>query len=55
VSVDDVDELLKTVPGYGGEVLANTNIGAACFIRDPDGQLVEILPMTYRTSLDGER
>jgi catechol 2,3-dioxygenase-like lactoylglutathione lyase family enzyme len=52
VSVDDVDDLLERVAGYGGEVLVDTNIGAACFVRDPDGQLVEILPMAYRRSLD---
>ena len=52
VSVDDVDGLLVRVPEYGGEVLADTNIGFGVFIRDPDGQLVEILPMSYRRALD---
>ena len=52
VSVDDVDGLLARVPDYGGEVLADTNIGFGVFIRDPDGQLVEILPMSYRRALD---
>ena len=32
-------------------VLADTNIGAAIFIRDPDGQLLELLPMSYREQL----
>jgi catechol 2,3-dioxygenase-like lactoylglutathione lyase family enzyme len=53
LSVEDVDGLLGRVAEYGGEVLAGTNIGTACFVRDPDGQLVEILPMSYRRSLDG--
>jgi hypothetical protein len=36
---------------YGGEVVASSHIGAAVFVRDPDGQLVELLPMTYRHHL----
>jgi catechol 2,3-dioxygenase-like lactoylglutathione lyase family enzyme len=51
VSVDDVDEFLGRVEEYGGAVLADTNIGNGCFVTDPDGQLVEILPMSYRRSL----
>jgi catechol 2,3-dioxygenase-like lactoylglutathione lyase family enzyme len=51
VSVDDVDAVLARVPDYGGEVLPDTNIGAGVFVRDPDGQLVELLPMSYRTRL----
>jgi lactoylglutathione lyase len=53
LSVDDVDGVLARVPDFGGEVLDATNIGVAVFIRDPDGQLLEILPMSYRRSLDG--
>jgi lactoylglutathione lyase len=52
VSVDDVDAVCAQVAEYGGEVLADTNIGAGIFIRDPDGQLLELLPMTYRERLD---
>ena len=48
VSVDDVAATCARVPEYGGEVLAHTDIGAAIFIRDPDGQLIELLPMSYR-------
>jgi hypothetical protein len=33
-------------------VVAGSNIGAAAFIRDPDGQLVELLPMAYRRQFD---
>jgi catechol 2,3-dioxygenase-like lactoylglutathione lyase family enzyme len=53
VSVDDVDAVLARVPDYGGEVLAATNIGNGVFVRDPDGQLIEVLPMSYRDHLDG--
>jgi len=52
LSVDDVPAVLARVPELGGEVLADTDIGAGVFIRDPDGQLVEVLPMSYRRTLD---
>jgi catechol 2,3-dioxygenase-like lactoylglutathione lyase family enzyme len=52
LSVDDLDATLARVPEFGGEVVAGTNIGVAAFIRDPDGQLVELLPMTYRRQFD---
>jgi catechol 2,3-dioxygenase-like lactoylglutathione lyase family enzyme len=48
LSVDDLDAMIALVPDYGGEVLDDTNIGLGCFVRDPDGQLVELLPMSYR-------
>lgn len=44
LTVDDLDGVLARVPAYGGEVLADTDVGAAVTIRDPDGQLVELLP-----------
>ncbi len=54
LSVDDLDAVLARVEDYGGEVLADTNIGAGVFIRDPDGQLIELLPMAYRRHLEAE-
>ena len=51
LSVDDIPGVCARVPEYGGQVIASTDIGAAVFIRDPDGQLVELLPMAYRTHL----
>jgi catechol 2,3-dioxygenase-like lactoylglutathione lyase family enzyme len=53
LSVDDIDATLAQVPSYGGEVLADTHIGFGVFIRDSEGQLVELLPMSYRRHLDG--
>ena len=53
LSVEDLDGVLARVADYGGEVLADSNIGAGVFIKDPDGQLVELLPMAYRRRLDG--
>ena len=52
VSVDDVGAVCGRVAGYGGEVLSDTNIGVGIFVRDPDGQLIELLPMSYREHLD---
>jgi catechol 2,3-dioxygenase-like lactoylglutathione lyase family enzyme len=51
LSVDDLDGVLLRVPEFGGEVLSDTNIGLGVFVRDPDGQLVELLPMSYRDRL----
>jgi catechol 2,3-dioxygenase-like lactoylglutathione lyase family enzyme len=43
----DVAEVRARVADYGGEVLTDTDVGAGLFIRDPDGQLVELLPLEY--------
>ncbi len=43
LGVDDLDAALAAVEAHGGEVLADTNIGVAVFVRDPDGQLIELL------------
>lgn len=52
ISVDNVAATAARVADLGGAVLADTDIGAAVFVRDPDGQLVELLPMSYRRSID---
>ena len=51
-SVDDVHATAARAAELGGEVLAETDVGAAIFVRDPDGQLIELLPMAYRRSVD---
>lgn len=51
VSVDDIDATAQRAIEYGGELIESTNIGAALMIRDPDHQLIELLPMGYRDSL----
>lgn len=51
VSVDDIAATCAQVAALGGEVLADTDLsGMAVMIHDPDGQLIELLPMTYRQS-----
>jgi lactoylglutathione lyase len=47
ISVDDIDTTCAQVVEYGGSVLDDTNIGAGVFVRDPDGQLIELLTMAY--------
>jgi catechol 2,3-dioxygenase-like lactoylglutathione lyase family enzyme len=43
LSVDSLDDALTAVEAHGGEVLTDTNIGVAVFVKDPDGQLLELL------------
>jgi lactoylglutathione lyase len=47
LSVDDIPATCALVEQHGGEVLADTDIGGGIFVRDPDGQLIELLPMAY--------
>jgi len=54
LSVDDIDATAARAEAHGGSVLAQTHVGAAVMIRDPDGQLLELLPMAYRASLPTE-
>jgi lactoylglutathione lyase len=53
VSVDDLDGVVDRVEALGGQVIRNLPV--AVIIRDPDGQLVELLTMDYRRRLDAER
>lgn len=43
LGVDDLDEALAAVEAHGGEILTDTNLGMAVFVKDPDGQLLELL------------
>jgi len=54
LSVDDIDAVCARIPEFGGEVIESSNIGAAVFVRDPDGQLLELLPMAYRAHLESQ-
>jgi lactoylglutathione lyase len=47
ISVDDIQATCAKVPEYGGNVLDDTDLGVAIFVRDPDGQLLELLTMDY--------
>ena len=51
VAVDDVRATAEKAVQFGGEIIEDTDIGNALFIRDPDGQLLELLPASYRSRL----
>ena len=51
ISVDNVRETAAKAADYGGEIVEESDVGAALFIRDPDGQLLELLPTAFRDSL----
>jgi lactoylglutathione lyase len=52
VAVDDINATAAKAVECGGSVLEQTNVGGlAVMIRDPDGQLLELLPMGYRDRL----
>lgn len=52
ICVDDVEDTESKAAAYGGEVLADRSFkGMVSLIRDPDGQLLELLPMTYRDTV----
>jgi len=39
----DLDAVLSLVPAFGGQVLEESNVGVAVMVRDPDGQLLELI------------
>jgi catechol 2,3-dioxygenase-like lactoylglutathione lyase family enzyme len=43
IGAEDYRSLLDRVEALGGTVVADSDIGVAVFIRDPDGQLIELL------------
>ena len=43
----DLESVMPRVAELGGEVLTDTDIGFGVFVRDPDGQLLELLPLAY--------
>jgi catechol 2,3-dioxygenase-like lactoylglutathione lyase family enzyme len=51
ISVDDVRRTAEKADQYGGQIVEESDVGNALFIRDPDGQLLELLPAGYRTRL----
>ncbi len=43
VSVDDVAAMAQRLAEHGGEILADTDVQVAVLVRDPDGQIVELV------------
>jgi catechol 2,3-dioxygenase-like lactoylglutathione lyase family enzyme len=51
LSVDDIRATAARVEEFGGRIIEESDVGAAILVRDPDGQLLELLPVTYRDRL----
>ncbi len=51
ISVDDVRATAELAVAFGGTVVEESDVGVALLIRDPDGQLLELLPVSYRDHL----
>jgi predicted enzyme related to lactoylglutathione lyase len=51
VSVDDIHATAAKAVEYGAQFIQDSDIGFALFIRDPDGQLLELLPTSFRANL----
>jgi predicted enzyme related to lactoylglutathione lyase len=47
LSVSDLGEVLAAVETYGGSVVEDTVSVQSAMIRDPDGQLLELLADTW--------
>jgi lactoylglutathione lyase len=51
ISVDEVRATAERAAEFGGQIVEESDLGVAIFIRDPDGQLIELLPTQYRKGL----
>ena len=51
LSVSDLAAALTKVEEFGGSVIEETVTGQFAMIRDPDGQLIELLPDTWLANL----
>ena len=50
ISVDDIRATAARAVKCGGEIVESSDLGLALLIRDPDGQFVELLSMSYPKS-----
>lgn len=51
LSVSDLSEVLSLVDGFGGSVVEETVTEQFAMIRDPDGQLIELVPDSWLAAL----
>jgi catechol 2,3-dioxygenase-like lactoylglutathione lyase family enzyme len=51
ISVDDVRGTAERAAEFGGQIVEESDVGVAVLVRDPDGQLLELLPASYREGL----
>ena len=47
ISVDDIRATAEKAEEYGGSIIEESDLGFALMIRDPDGQLIELLGADY--------
>ena len=50
VSVADIDAAIERVEQFGGEAIPETHVGVCAMVRDPDGQLIELVAPGWRES-----
>jgi hypothetical protein len=51
ISVEDISAVAARAQAFGAEAIEASNLGVALMVRDPDGQLVELLDPTFRQHL----
>ena len=51
ISVVDIEATAKKAVEFGGQIIEESNLGHALMIRDPDGQLLELLNESFRERL----
>lgn len=51
LSVSDLAGVLAQVESFGGSVVEEATTAQFAMIRDPDGQLIELLPDTWLANL----
>lgn len=51
LSVSDLGDVLKMVDGFGGSVIKGTVSEQSAMIRDPDGQLIELVSDSWLAAL----
>jgi catechol 2,3-dioxygenase-like lactoylglutathione lyase family enzyme len=47
ISVEDIRATANEAVDLGGEIIEASDLGVALFLRDPDGQLLELLSIDY--------
>jgi len=53
LSIADIPAVLKRVEAYGGSIFSGE--GGSYMIRDPDGQLIEILSVKFHQDIEAGR
>jgi catechol 2,3-dioxygenase-like lactoylglutathione lyase family enzyme len=51
ISVEDIRATAQKAVEYGGQIVEESDLGFGLMIRDPDGQLIELLDTGFRASL----